>query len=103
MQGVKRNLARSGRVVPITPSNWMADTALESGRYSFRPLVVPNGVDTVLFRPMDKAGLRDELGVPRGRRVVLLSAGSILDERKGTRYALQALRGQLDAHEAAGS
>ncbi|MDJ0864222.1 MAG: glycosyltransferase [Gammaproteobacteria bacterium] len=92
MQGIKRNLARSCRVIAVTPSNWMADMALGSGLFPSRPMVVPNGVDTTLFSPMDKPALRDELGMPRERRVVLLSAGSILDERKGTRHALQALR-----------
>lgn len=92
MQGVKRRLAKTGRVVPITPSEWMADTAYGSGLHAYRPIVVPNGVDTELFRPYSKSEMKVRLDLPQDRTVILLSAGSILDERKGTRYALDALK-----------
>lgn len=91
-QGIKRRLAASGRIHYITPSAWMARTALASGMFATAPEVVPNGVDTAIFRRADKTVVRRELGLPTDRIIVLLSAGSLLDERKGIRYSVDALR-----------
>lgn len=91
MQGVKRGLAKTGRIVPITPSRWMADTAYSSGMFDYPPVVVPNGVDTVVFKPYPKSSMKMKLGLPQDRTVILVSAGGLLDERKGTRFALDAL------------
>jgi len=94
---VKRDLHGSGRVVMATPSRWMSDTAFASGLFQRAPEVVSNGIDTDLYVPsIDKAALRRDLGLPENRRIVLLSAGHILDERKGTRFAIEALRQTAD-------
>lgn len=95
-QGIKRRLARSGRIQYVTPSTWMRQTALASGMFAVPPAVLHNGVDTAVFRPFDKAAVRRELGLPGDRTIVLLSAGSLLDERKGTRYAIEALQACRD-------
>lgn len=91
MNGIKRRLHKQGKVIPITPSRWMSKLAFSSGMFSTPPHVVPNGVDVDLFRPLDKKQARTLLGIPLDRRIVLLSAGNILDERKGTKFSLQAL------------
>lgn len=96
--GLKRRLAASGRIRYITPSIWMQQTALSSGIFPSAPGVVHNGVDIDLFQPFDKAAVRHELGLPLDRLIVLLAAGSLADERKGTRYAISALRDSRDLH-----
>lgn len=88
---IKRGLHAQGRVVTVTPSKWMSEMAYSSGMFSEPPLVIPNGVDTQLYKPTDKQKARNELGLPIDRRIILLSAGNLLDERKGTKYALKAL------------
>lgn len=90
-QDQKRKLAASGAVKYITPSNWMAQTAFGSNLLPVVPEVLPNGINTRVFKPMDKRGLRHELGIPIDRFVVLLSAGALQDERKGTHFALEVL------------
>lgn len=92
MQNQKAKLADTGRVIYVAPSQWMADTAYESGLFKYKPIVISNGVDTELFKPRDKASLKEELGLPLDKVVILISAGSILDERKGTIYAIEALK-----------
>lgn len=87
----KGQLAADGRINYITPSKWMAETAMSSGLFSKAPQVVANGVDTKLFRPADKTAIRRQLGLPQDRTVVLLAAGSLLDVRKGARHAIEAL------------
>jgi glycosyltransferase involved in cell wall biosynthesis len=41
----KKCLHSNGRVMPVTPSHWMADRSMESGLLEQRPRVINNGVD----------------------------------------------------------
>lgn len=97
-QGIKRKLASCGRIHYIAPSHWMAETAMASGLFSTAPELIPYGVDTELFGPRDKSAARLRLGLPADRRIVLLSAGSLMDVRKGLHFAMQALLGVRDLH-----
>lgn len=90
-RGIKRRLAASGRIHYITPSDWMAETAYSSGMFPTPPDVIHNGIDTKRFHPAEKKAVRSTLKLPPDRTIVLLSAGSLLDERKGVRYAIDAL------------
>ena len=81
-----------GRIHCIAPSSWMADIALSSGMLQARPEVVPNGVDTDIFRPMVRAEVRRSLGLPVDERIVLLTSAALDDPRKGTALALGTLQ-----------
>jgi glycosyltransferase involved in cell wall biosynthesis len=91
MYRIKKKLHASQRVITITPSRWMSEMAFSSGLFLEKPTVIPNGVDIDLYQAADKTYVRNTLGLPQNRRIILLSAGNILDERKGTRFALEAL------------
>ena len=93
LRAVKQQIARRGRFVAVTPSQWMADEALKSGMFASRPRVIPNWVDLELFRPMPKAEIREQLGLPREAFLAFVSAGYLSDARKGVAYAIQAIRG----------
>lgn len=88
---IKQSTFRQEAIHVIAPSNWMANTARASGTTFDRLSVIPYGIDTTLYRPMDKATIRRKLGLVSGRPIVLLSAGDITDKRKGTRHAIDAL------------
>jgi glycosyltransferase involved in cell wall biosynthesis len=90
---------RTGRISALAPSNWLADLAVSSGKLSAKPIVVSNGVDLGLFRPAyDRKKLRAELGIPipHDRPVILLSASSLRDERKGILQSLALLHAIKD-------
>ncbi len=91
MQDVRRVTHRFGSVHALSPSNWMADRAMESGVVPRRPEVIPNGVDTKRFRPRNRAELKRMLEIDPERTVLLLAAGDVEDARKGTRQAIEAL------------
>lgn len=62
----------------VTPSHWLADRVRES---RLAPLiktvtVIPNGVDTTVFRPGDRREARAALGLRSDARIVLLTTGS---------------------------
>jgi glycosyltransferase involved in cell wall biosynthesis len=66
--------------------------AQESSLFSDHAMhVVPQPVDEEVFRPVDRAGARDRLAVPREARVVLVGAASLMPPRKGGAHAVEAL------------
>lgn len=75
---LKQQIFSRTRLYLSSPSKWLMDKAersllapaIEEAR------VIPNGVDTTVFRPGDKAIERSRLGLPRDSRIVL-SAGTV--------------------------
>jgi len=53
--------------------------------------LVPYGIDTDLFRPLERQIAREALGLPMAASVVFFSAVSLASERKGWPYLRQAL------------
>lgn len=80
-------------VTIVTPSQWLADCARSSALFcKARIEVIPNAIDTSLFRPMDQQEARAELGLPQKRKLVLVSAmNATLDINKGFRHLQKAL------------
>lgn len=82
-----------GNLTIVSPSRWMADLARESRLFAERSIkVIPTGIDTNLFRPLDQALARNILRLPRDRPLVLYGATSALtDTRKGADAVVEAL------------
>lgn len=94
---IKRDLHATKRIVTIAPSAWMADMAVESGVVQDRPRVIPNGVDVNVFRPNDaRSEAKAFLGIHKDRPVILISANSLADKRKGAAYSFEAVRAVRD-------
>ncbi len=93
MHRIKRKLFCNGwRPLLVTPSKWLAKSIKESCLGGLRIEIIPNGVDTGAFRPMDKNAARTRLGIPAKRRVVLLMAANLKDRRKGAGHFFDALK-----------
>lgn len=76
----------------VAPSRWLAEVVRESPILGgYRIEVIPNGIDTQVFRPFDTAFARDVLRLPLGKRLILFGAQQIEDERKGFVYLSKAL------------
>jgi glycosyltransferase involved in cell wall biosynthesis len=95
--GLKQRIFSETRLYLTAPSKWLMERAersllapsIEEAR------VIPNGVDTTVFRPRDRAKERSRLGLPRDSRI-LLCAGSVARSDRTTdrhlvRPALQLL------------
>ncbi|MEI7879992.1 MAG: glycosyltransferase family 4 protein [bacterium] len=72
----------------VTPSHWLADCARNSSLLkSCRTEVIPNGIDTTIYRPVPRHEARAALALPQDRKLVLISAmNATLDTNKGFRY-----------------
>jgi len=78
--------------VIVCPSQWLADKVKESYLNRFKIKVIPNGVDTEVFKPKDKIEVRKKLRIPPDKKVILFVAADLRDERKGARYFFEALK-----------
>jgi len=80
------------RLVVVAPSEWMAGEVRRSrifGRFETR--VIPNGIDLDVYRPVDRAAVRQRLGFAPEDRVVLFVAETLRDGRKGWAALMQTL------------
>ena len=101
----KRKLKHWQRPIHIvTPSRWLADCARESQLMQDWPVsVVPNVINTDVWRPIDQRMARDLLGLPQDVPLLLFGAmGGSRDPRKGFDLLLEALshlKGEVDGLE----
>jgi glycosyltransferase involved in cell wall biosynthesis len=92
------------RVSPwiVTPSDWMADCARQSGLLGHLPVrIIPYGLDLERYRPINKTLARKLLNLPIDKQLLLFGAlNPTQDRRKGFHLlmpALQALKTQQNA------
>jgi len=78
--------------VIVCPSQWLADKVKESYLNKFKIKVIPNGVDTEIFKPEDKIEIRKKLKISPDKKVILFVAVNLRDERKGAKYFFEALK-----------
>lgn len=93
---IKSDILHKGNIHCIAPSHWMADLALASGNLKDRPHVIPNSVDLNIYRPQNKADIREKLGLPQNRLILLYTAGWLGDERKGAKDVAELARRLAD-------
>jgi glycosyltransferase involved in cell wall biosynthesis len=81
----KRTAWRKLQLTCVAPSRWLADCARASSLLrDHRVEVIPNGVDTALYRPADQRAAREALRLPTDRRLILFGANHALsDVNKG--------------------
>jgi glycosyltransferase involved in cell wall biosynthesis len=87
-------------IIYVAPSNWMAERARSSSLLTgSRVEVIPNGIDTDVFKPADRDMCRRMMNLPPDKHLILFGAmGAVTDENKGfllLRQALAALPRQV--------
>ncbi|MBQ9362464.1 MAG: glycosyltransferase family 4 protein [Bacteroidaceae bacterium] len=89
----KRRIYGEGKITFVGCSRWMAELARKSAlTQGHRVVSIPNTIDMELFRPEDRATLRQKHGIPTNRKLILFGAQRITDERKGFHYLEEACR-----------
>jgi len=89
----KHRYYRQADLTIVTPSRWLAECASQSSLFRNRRIeVIPNGIDTGVFRPGEKRLAREELGLPQDRRLILFGAMNAFDDRnKGFHLLAEAM------------
>jgi len=90
----KKRAWRNLDLTLVSPSRWLADCARSSSLFrDCRVEVIPNGLDTETFKPVDRTDARRMLGLPSDKRIILFGAvGGGSDPNKGFRCLQQALQ-----------
>ncbi len=77
----------------VTCSNWLANKAKNSYLLKNADVTaIPNPIDTSTFKPIDKITLRNQLQLPDNKKLILFGAANVMDERKGLRSLVEALK-----------
>lgn len=77
----------------VSPSVWLAKCAQSSSLFQNTQIeVIPNGLDTQIYRPLDRHVARSRLNLPQKKKLILFGATSpTSDLRKGFKYLQSAL------------
>ncbi|RLI74861.1 glycosyl transferase [Archaeoglobales archaeon] len=88
----RKLLGEVWKPVIVTPSRWLANLVTEACDGRCRVEVIPNGIDTTVFHPVDCLQARKELGLPENQKIVLFAAAKPSERRKGIVYFFEALK-----------
>lgn len=77
----------------VAPSRWLAECARSSTLFRDKRIeVIPNGLDTSRFHPIDQDTARDILSLPRDRKLLMFGGvHAASDPNKGFHYLAEAL------------
>jgi glycosyltransferase involved in cell wall biosynthesis len=89
---IKYALKKADQIFSVAKA--LKDQAVKFGADADKIFVTCNGVNTEVFRPLDKQIARKQLGLPADKRIIV-SVGNLV-ERKGFQILLQALRRLID-------
>lgn len=78
----------------VTPSRWMAENIRKSRMLGDQEVhVIPNGIDTRIYRPFSKHEARKRLGLPVDGKIILFGAiNATADENKGYDLLIAAMK-----------
>lgn len=78
----------------VTPSRWLAKCAAASSLFgNLRIEVIPNGLDTLRYKPFEKQLAREIIGLPADKKLILFGAvDATSNTRKGYSLLMPALQ-----------
>lgn len=87
-----KKIAFSGKnIIYVTPSLWLMKKCEESFlRNEFKTLIY-NGVDTDIFKPLDKVSVRKKYDIPFNKIVLMFAANNLENLYKGIKVLIRAL------------
>lgn len=89
---LKRWSYNRSNLAVVSPSKWLANLASESLLKRFPIYHIPNGIDTDIYKPLDSEVCRSALGISNKKKVILFTAHSLRDSRKGSDLLLSAIQ-----------
>ncbi|MFC1688679.1 glycosyltransferase [Pseudomonadota bacterium] len=87
----KHFLASKDGLTCVAPSSWLSKKASNSDLLArFQHEVIPNGLDTTIFKRHDKQFARSVFDLPIDKRIVLVVSESLSNHRKGLDILIKA-------------
>lgn len=91
-EATKINATSRANLTIVCPSKWLLKESQESKVFNrFEHLNIPYGLNTNVFKPINKQFAREVFSLPADKKVLLFIAGSAVNKRKGYDYLLKAL------------
>lgn len=79
-------------LIPVAPSSWLTVCIQNSALFlNSRAYNIPNVIDTDVYCPQEKNGIRRELGIPVNKKYVIVSAMGFNNPFKGMAYMVEAM------------
>jgi len=89
---IKKKIYARSNVFLVAPSRWIAGLVAQSPLLkNFETFLIPNGLDTGIFRPLSKSQSRENLGISKENKTIFFNASSIKLERKGAEFLREAI------------
>ena len=90
----KKKLWRNLDITIVSPSRWLATRASQSSVFKKEHIkVIPNPINTTIFKPRDKIFSRRKLELDLGNRYILFGAvNGLKDSNKGFKMLLKAIK-----------
>ncbi len=87
----KMNSYSNKNILFVSPSKWLAECCNKSYLKNEKIQVIPNGVNTTVYHPLDKGKLRDKYGIASKKHIIMIAANNVKHPYKGFQYLQQAL------------
>lgn len=90
----KKKCYKNMQMQVIAPSQWLARCAKNSFLFKKKPVtVISNGIDTSLYKPLNKVEAKKILGINKEHKVILFGAmNSTTDANKGFQFLIKAIK-----------
>jgi glycosyltransferase involved in cell wall biosynthesis len=89
----KIKILKNKRLIIVPLSNWLMNCSKKSTLFKhYSHYLIPNSVDTDIFKPKNQNQARKILGLPETTKIILFVSDNIKKKRKGFEYLLKALR-----------
>lgn len=90
----KEKFLSKKNIVIVCPSKWLAECVGRSHLFAEHKIkVIPNGIDTNIYKPVDKFIVRELLKINYKSKIILFGAMSaISDENKGYKHLYNAIK-----------
>ncbi len=88
---VRRSAYADREISLLAPSRWIAGLCANSAIFGRHPRVIPNAIDTSIFKPISKPQARQKFDLQPEGLYVLISAHDLKDRRKGIDLAIDAV------------
>ncbi|MDP3697330.1 MAG: glycosyltransferase [Candidatus Taylorbacteria bacterium] len=93
LESRKDKIYKNSNFYIVTPSKWLAEKVKQSVLKDKPLSVIYNGIDTSVFKPLDKQECRQSLVLPQDKQIILIIAkGGASNPWKGGSYAQEAIK-----------
>ena len=89
---LKKWAYQRSKITIVTKSNWATDIAKQSFLNIFPIYKIPNGIDTTIFKALDKKTCKSLIGIPKHKKAILFMAQNLNNFIKGGDHLLNILK-----------